>query len=154
MTTSSDDTADPGPVEYVVVGFSDGRFTGDIAAALNELLETGTIRIIDLAVVGRSGSGDVSILEIQELGPDVSAAFAGIDGTARGLLSEADLAEIAEGLAPGETAAGLLFEHVWATRFSEAVRAAGGRLLLSERIPHAIIAEARAGLRAAAPNEE
>ena len=44
----------------------------------------------------------------------------------------------------------LLFEHVWATRFAEAVRAAEGGLVLSERIPHQVMAEAQASLLAVA----
>jgi uncharacterized membrane protein len=148
MTEQSTDTI--GPVEYIVVGFSGNRFTGEISQALTELLDQGLIRIIDLAVVSKDTDGVVTILEMQELSPDVAAAFVKITGTISGLLSEADLDEIAEELEPGTTAAAMLFEHVWATRFAAAVRAADGELLLSERIPHAVVAEARASLLAAA----
>jgi uncharacterized membrane protein len=148
MTEQATDTL--GPVEYIVVGFSGNRFTGEISRALTELLDQGLIRIIDLAVVSKDADGVVTILEMQELSPDVAAAFVKITGTISGLLSEADLDEIAEELEPGTTAAAMLFEHVWATRFAAAVRAADGELLLSERIPHAVVAEARASLLAAA----
>jgi uncharacterized membrane protein len=148
MTEQATDTI--GPVEYIVVGFSGNRFTGEISQALTELLDRGLIRIIDLAVVSKDADGVVTILEMQELSPDVAAAFVKITGTISGLLSEADLDEIAEELEPGTTAAAMLFEHVWATRFAAAVRAADGELLLSERIPHAVVAEARASLLAAA----
>ena len=47
-------------------------------------------------------------------------------------------------------AAVLLVEHVWATRLANAVRAAQASLVLAERIPHAVIAEARESLLAAA----
>ena len=60
-----------------------------------------------------------------------------------GLLSEGDLKELADDMEPGSTAAVLLVEHVWATRLAKAVRAAQGSLVLAERIPHAVIAEAR-----------
>jgi uncharacterized membrane protein len=148
MTEQATDTL--GPVEYIVVGFSGNRFTGEISQALTELLDRGLIRIIDLAVVSKDADGVVTIFEMQELSPEVAAAFVKITGTISGLLSEADLDEIAEELEPGTTAAAMLFEHVWATRFAAAVRAADGELLLSERIPHAVVAEARASLLAAA----
>ena len=40
-----------GPVEYAVFAFPGNRFTGEIAPALAELVDAGTIRIIDIAFV-------------------------------------------------------------------------------------------------------
>jgi hypothetical protein len=134
----------------MVVHFAGNRFTGAIAPALAELVERSFVRIIDLAVVSKDTDGSVAILEVQELSPEVAAALVKLEGAVSGLLSEADLDAVAEALEPGNTAAALLFEHVWATRFAEAVRAANGELVLAERIPHAVIAEARASLLAAA----
>lgn len=139
-----------GPVEFIVLAFPGNRFTGEITPALDELLAAEFVRIIDLAVVAKDHDGTVSILEMQELSPDVARALETLTGSVSGLLSEGDLDAVAEELAPGNTAAALLFEHVWATRFAEAVRAAHGQLLLAERIPHSIVTEVRAGLLAAA----
>jgi hypothetical protein len=136
MTGSGGESPDLGPVEY-------------IAPALAELLDAGLIRIIDLAVVSKDADGTVTILEMQELSPEAAAALVKLEGSVRGLLSEADLNELADELAPESTAAAMLVEHVWAARFAVAVRAAGGELILSERIPHAVVAEARASLLAA-----
>ncbi len=105
--------------------------------------------MIDIAIVSKAGDGTVSILETQELGPDLAEAFLRLTGEPSGLLSEADLADLGETLDPGATAAAFLFEHVWATRFAVAVRAAEGELVLSERIPHTVVAEAQATLLAA-----
>jgi uncharacterized membrane protein len=148
--TASTEGSPLGPVEYIVVHFAGNRFTGDIAPALAELVERGLVRIIDLAVVSKDADGSVAILEMQELSPEVAAAFVKLEGAVSGLLSEADLDAVAEALEPGNTAAALLFEQVWATRFAEAVRAAHGELVLAERIPHAVVSEARASLLAAA----
>ena len=115
-----------GPVEFIVVGFAGNRFTGEIAAELQALRDQGLVRILDLAVVSKDGGGNVSILEMQELSPEVAAAFVKLEGSISGLLSEADLDEIAEDLEPNSTAAAMLFEHVWASRFASAVRAANG----------------------------
>ena len=139
-----------GPVEYMVVHFTGNRFTGAIAPALADLVDRGLVRIIDLAVVSKDTAGTATILEMQELSPEVAAAFVNLEGSVSGLLSEEDLNAVAEALEPGSTAAAILFEHVWASRFTEAVRAANGTLVLSERIPHAVVAEARASLIAAA----
>ena len=44
-----------GPVEIIVVGFPNNQFTGEIAPALAELVEAGTIRVIDLVFVTKKG---------------------------------------------------------------------------------------------------
>ena len=137
-----------GPVEYIVIRFEGDRLSGDILPALNDLLDRGLVRMIDVAVVSKDREGTVSILETQELSPEIASAFLAMTGEASGLLSEADLQALAGDLAPGTTAAALLFEHVWATRFAVAVRAANGELVLSERIPDAVMVEARAQLLA------
>ena len=80
-----------GPLEYIVVHFAGSHFTGEIAPALADLVDQGLVRVIDLAVVSKAHDGAVDILEIQELSPEVAAAFVKLDGAVRGLLSEADL---------------------------------------------------------------
>ena len=139
-----------GPVEFLIIGFEGNEFTGDITPALAELVESGTVRIIDMAVVSKDGEGNATIFEMQELSPAVADAMIKLTGEVSGLLSEADLLGVAEDLAPNSTAAALLVEHVWATRFSHAVRAAKGELVLSERIPGDVIDVVRATLIAAA----
>ena len=142
-----------GPVEYIVIHFDSDRFGADIVPALNDPLDQGLVRLIDIAAVTRSSAGEISIMETQELGPEVAASFERVTGELSPLLSEADLQELGEELAPGTSAAALLFEHVWASRFAEAVRAADGRLVLAERIPHQVMTEAQASLLAVAVAE-
>ena len=56
-----------------------------------------------------------------------------------GLLAEEDIEDLAADLAPGSSAAILLFEHVWATKFRDAVVNSGGELVASIRIPKEVI---------------
>lgn len=144
------DTYSLGPVEFIVVTFDGNSFDGSVASELAALTETGMIRVIDLAVVSKDADGAVTIFEMQELSAELAGALVKLAGDVPGLLSEADILDIAQTLPPSTTAATMLFEHVWATRFAEAVRAANGRLVASERIPHAVMIEARATLIAAA----
>lgn len=148
--TSAEVPTPLGPIEYIIVGFSGNTFSNAIADALGDLIDQNLVRIIDLAVVSKASDGTVAILESQELSPEVADALVKLNGSVRGLLSEADLMEVAATLEPGNTAAAILFEHLWATRFAAALRAANGSLLLSERIPADVVAEARATLLAAA----
>jgi hypothetical protein len=44
-----------GPVEYMIVAFPGNQFKGEIVPALQELVDAGTIRVIDLAFVIKDG---------------------------------------------------------------------------------------------------
>lgn len=142
--------SDLGPMEFILLGFEGNRFTGNIAPALAELVDKGFIRLVDLAVVMKDAAGDVTIFEMQELDEEVADAVRTLAGEMRGLMSEADLMEVAEALDPSTTVAALLVEHLWASRFAGAVREAGGELLVSERIPGELVDQARATLLAVA----
>ena len=128
-----------GPVEYVVVAFPGNKFTGQIAPALADLVESGTIRIMDLAFVGKDADGSVLGFELTDLDDDEARAFDGLGGDGVDLISEEDLHAIAEELEPNSSAAMLVWENTWATKFAEALRAADGVLLDHERIPHEVL---------------
>jgi hypothetical protein len=89
-----------GPVEYIVIHFDSDRFGADIVPALNDLLDQGLVRLIDIAAVAKSADGEISIMETQELSPEVAAAFQRLTGELSPLLSEADLQELARASPP------------------------------------------------------
>jgi uncharacterized membrane protein len=126
---------DIGPVEILVVSFPENRFTGDITPALAELVETGMIRVIDLVFVTKSAQGEVLGMELSQLDDATSAAFQPHVEEPTGLLAEEDIEDLGVDLKPNSSAAILLFEHVWATRFRDAVVGSGGELVASIRIP-------------------
>jgi uncharacterized membrane protein len=131
-----------GPVEYMIVAFPGNKFKGEIAPALAELADNGTIRIIDLAFVMKDADGNVALLEVGDLDSEVGAAFAELAGGGEGsgrLLNEEDLEAAGEELDPNSSAALLVWEDVWATKLAEAIRGADGVLLDLERIPHEVV---------------
>jgi hypothetical protein len=132
-----------GPVDYAIIGFPGNKFRGEIGPALADLVDAGTIRIIDIAFVGKNADGDVVAFELTELDPDVQAGLekAGIE--VNGLLSEDDLVESGEALEPDSSAALIVWENVWARKVTQTMRDAGGILLAFERIPHEAVQEAR-----------
>ena len=132
-----------GPVDYAIIGFPGNKFRGEIGPALADLVDAGTIRIIDIAFVGKNANGDVVAFELTELDPDVQAGLekAGIE--VNGLLSEDDLKESGEALEPDSSAAMIVWENVWARKVTQAMRDAGGVLLAFERVPHEAVQEAR-----------
>ena len=128
-----------GPVEYLLVEFPGNQFKGEIIPALHELLDSGLIHILDLAVISKDSDGNVLLFEAGELMDDVGHELAELEGEHDDLLSEEDLLLAAEALPSNCTAAALLFENVWAARFAQAIRNAGGEVLENVRIPHAAI---------------
>jgi Family of unknown function (DUF6325) len=133
-----------GPVEYIIVGFPGNKFTGEIAPELVALVESGTIRILDLIFIGKDADGSVVSFEIDEL--DALAGFGELDADVGGLISPEDIEFAATQLEPNSSAALLIWEDLWATPFAEAVRNSGGVLLEGARIPHELIAPALADL--------
>jgi hypothetical protein len=126
-----------GPVEYIIVGFPGNKFTGEMAPELVKLVESGTVRILDLIFVGKDADGSVVSFEIDEL--DALAGFGGLDADVGGLISPEDIEHAAELLEPNSSAALLIWEDLWAAPFAEAVRRADGVLIEGARIPYELI---------------
>ena len=133
-----------GPVEYIIVGFPGNQFTGEIAPELFALVDSGTIRILDLIFIGKDDDGNVLAFEIDEL--ESVEAFAQLEGEFGGLIGPKDIEFVASKLEPGSSAALLLWEDLWAIRFASAVRDSGGVLLEGARIPHELIEPALTAL--------
>ena len=128
-----------GPVELLVIKFPGNEFKGEIAPALRELVENGTIRIIDLLFIKKDADGKVTANELMDLAPDVYAIFDPLVSDIEGILADDDVQALSGALENNSSAGVLLFENVWATRFRDAVVNANGQLILSERIPRSVI---------------
>ena len=49
-----------GPIDYLVIEFPRTNFTGEAFPLLLDLVDSGTIRILDLVFVAKDADGDVS----------------------------------------------------------------------------------------------
>jgi uncharacterized membrane protein len=132
-----------GPVDYAVIVFPGNKFRGEIGPAIADLVEDGTVRIIDAAFVGKDADGNTVAMELTDLDPDVQDGLekAGIAGG--GLFSDDDLQEAADDLEPNTSAALLVWENVWAGRVAQAIRDAGGVMVAFNRLPHDVVQAAR-----------
>jgi len=128
-----------GPVEYMVVAFPGNQFKGEIAPALGDLVDNGTIRVLDLAFIMKDAEGNVVGAELEDAGSEVTQAFEALTFERGGLISDNDILEIGEALESNSSAAILVWEDLWAGRFADAVRNAGGVLVDIQRIPHEIV---------------
>ena len=132
-----------GPVDIAIIAFPGNDFRGEIAPALADLVDAGTIRIIDIAFAGKSSSGDTVGFELTELDPEIQKGLDKLGIEVSGLLTEDDLKSVAETLEPDSSAAMIVWENVWARKVTQAMRDAGGILLAFERVPHEIVQAAR-----------
>jgi hypothetical protein len=127
-----------GPVDVYIIGFPGNKFSGRIAPAIKELVDNGTIRILDLLFVMKDADGVVTTLAIEDLDQD-GAAFAALDITEPGSLNEEDADEISEDLPANSSALLVAFENVWARKVTSALQAADAILIDSIRIPAEVV---------------
>jgi hypothetical protein len=141
------DFNDIGPLQLVVIGFGpDAEFEGLVLDELERLTARGLIRVIDLRFVTKGDDGDLLALSLSGLDDDQAAEFGTVIDRLIGLAQGAgddvsqpeagsdrsygigaeQLAELAAGLAPGDSVGMLLFEHTWAAELKAAIRTTGG----------------------------
>lgn len=127
-----------GPVQVLVVGFDQPKFTGEVLAEFVRLREAGIVRLVDLLLISRTKDGTIETLEAPEaLAADLGGLAAELLSEPEGAEDEAAVAELdpaatwslADAIPVGGTAAVALIEHLWAAPLSEAIQRAGGTLL-------------------------
>ena len=128
-----------GPVDVVIIGFPGNKFTGQIAPALMELVDTGTIRVVDLLFVMKNADGVVSTIEAQDLDAESGPSFLAIDVAQPGALGVEDAEEVSDDLAPNSSTLLVAFENVWAAKFVDACRAADAVVIDQIRIPADVV---------------
>ncbi|MFB6821524.1 DUF6325 family protein [Streptomyces virginiae] len=133
-----------GPVEFIVLAFPEEQLRAPAVEAVMGLRKTGVVRLIDGIVATRTASGDVLAAEFDEF-VELNGLLTGRD-VAR-LIGPEDVQEAAGLLERGSCALLLVVEHLWAQDAAVAVRAAGGRIVGSVRIPpDRVPADPRAGV--------
>jgi hypothetical protein len=123
-----------GPIDYIILEWPRDRVGGDVVPQILDLVDRGIIRILDIQFIAKDEDGSVTALDLADLGP-VGEEFAAFDGASSGLVDYDDLQEAGEALAPGTSAAVLVWENRWAAPVAVALRRSGGQLVASGRIP-------------------
>ena len=131
-----------GAVELAVIAFPGSQFKGEIVPALADLVDTGTITILDFVLVSKTHDGDVVVIEIDQA--EDPTMFDDLDGDVTGILSDEDALAAGEALDPGNTAAVIVWENTWARALVGAIRNAGGLLVAHDRLDAETVNEALA----------
>ena len=131
-----------GPVDVYVIGFPGNKFTGQIVPAIMDLVQAGTIRVLDVLFVLKDADGVVTSLSIEDLDPDLGPAFVEIEVSDHGVLNEEDAEEISEDLAPNSSALLIAYENTWMEPLVAAFANADAVVIDQIRIPADVVAAA------------
>jgi uncharacterized membrane protein len=122
-----------GPVQVLIVGFDQPKFSGEVLAEFARLREAGIVRLLDLLLVERAEDGSFNTLAAPaELGTGSGALAAALLGDAAGGSGAAVEAaavsqfSLAAAVPLGSAAAVALIEHLWASPLLGAIHRAGG----------------------------
>ena len=132
-----------GPVDYLVVRFpaDKANFSGAMADELKKLMDSGTIRVLDLVMVTKDEDGAVEAAELRDHDETDVGELRALEADISLVLAMEDVERVGADLEPGSTAAVLVWENTWAGPLASAIRHSGGELLANGRIPtQAIIA--------------
>jgi uncharacterized membrane protein len=142
-----------GPVQLIVLGFTNPDFHGEIIAELERLRENDMVRVIDSLAVYKDEAGELEVEHLSnltqdeaiELGSKIGALIGlgieGEEGMEAGAVAGAEEAaadggvhvfteeegwDILEDIPNGSAAALILLEHHWAVPLRDAIARAGG----------------------------
>lgn len=128
-----------GPVELVVLRFEGTDFRGEVLREIQKVVDAGTIVVIDILLAVRLGDDPVRVIEVQELEDPILQRWEPIITDAGNLLTADDAERLSADLEPDSAVALLMFEHRWVAPLADAIENAGGSVVLTERIPRAVI---------------
>ena len=118
-----------GPIDFIALEFPGNRFKGEILPDIFELVDKGIIRVIDLVIIMKH-EGQVIVRELRELDAAHVAMFDPLKADVSQMITERDIAMIAEQLAENSTAGIMLIENLWAKKTQQAMLDATGRLVM------------------------
>jgi hypothetical protein len=130
-----------GPVDIYIIGFPGNKFSGRIAPAILELVENGTIRVLDLLFVTKDADGTVTTLAAADIDQE-GAAYMSIDVTAPGALGPEDAEEVSDDLPANSSALLIAFENTWVAKVVAALQDADAVMIDSIRIPADVVTAA------------
>jgi hypothetical protein len=106
-----------------------------MASELRALMDSNTVRVLDLLLLTKDEDGSVEASELRDADDSEVGQLRAAEADLAVLLAASDVEEIGGMLEPGSAAAVLVWENAWAAPFGSAVRRSGGQLVASGRIP-------------------
>jgi hypothetical protein len=140
-----------GPVDYMVIEFPGGQMSGKGLPLLVDLVDRGTIRILDLLFFRKLPDSSVMRIDLTGRGGDGDRGMEVFAGAASGLLDEQDVNAAAAVINQGSMAGIIVYENRWAAPLATALRRGGAQLVAGGRIPVQAILASLDAAEAATP---
>lgn len=136
-----------GSIDYVIVEFPTGTkdFDPTLTQSVLTLVHDEIIRVLDLLVIDKSPSGQIDVIEFEDLAQtDLTA----VGCTLAEILAADDIANLALAIRPGAAAGVIVWENIGVVPMAIAATEAGATIVAQGRIPaRAIVATLEADLR-------
>ena len=129
------------PLEYVLVGFDDPKFSGGIVPELMRLADSGIVRIVDIVFIQKDAAGDARGFELNDLDPEIYKAFVPFGEHVSSLFTQEDLEKAATWMPANTAAVLLLWENLWTAGLRQAIKDAGGILLERAQVQPEVVEE-------------
>jgi hypothetical protein len=123
-----------GPIDYIIVGFEGNKFDGSILKAIGDAVEKGVIGLVALALIKKDDKGNVSRVNITDLGDNYALNLAVKYQKNPESITNEDIEEMSEVLETNTAAGLLVIEHLWAVPLKKALIDADGVLVAEGRI--------------------
>jgi len=136
------DSAVGGPIDFVLLEFSEDADTKACGDAIMDLIKRDVIRLLDILVIRKALDGSFSGVDLTDVTSAGIGGFTAFDGARSGLVHDDEMSAAVEVMQPGTMAALIVFENTWAAPFVGAVLDAGGEMIASQRIPAPDVLEA------------
>ena len=135
MTDEALELDELGPVDWMVIEFPGSKFNGEIAPKIQDLVDRGLVRVLDVLFLKKDDDGSLEAFEISDLDDSETGLLRSYENDLAHLLSEDDVTAVAAAIEPASSAVVLVWENLWAAPVGAAIRHAGGQLVASGRIP-------------------
>jgi len=136
------DSAVGGPIDFVLLEFSEDADTKACGDAIMDLIKRDVIRLLDILVIRKALDGSFSGVDLTDVTSAGIGGFTAFEGARSGLVHDDEMSAAVEVMQPGTMAALIVYENTWAAPFVGAVLDAGGELIASQRIPAPDVLEA------------
>lgn len=117
------------PLDYLAIEIAAGSEPDAVLAPLRDLVEAGTIGVVDIAFVAVAEDGSVELLDSGAIATRVGRIGDVWAGSMSGLVDRDDAAVVAEAVTPGSIAVVVVYENLWVLGIADTVARSGGRLV-------------------------
>ena len=136
------------PLEYALIEFEGGKFTGKIVPELLDLAQRQIVRFVDIVFIHKDEDGSTRTIELNDLDPESYELFVPIGEHISSLFTTDDL-EIAASRLPVNSAAMLiLWENLWIANIRQALLDAGGQMVERRQIAPEVVEQFKQELAA------